>query len=148
MLFLTTTSIKTDYPTNLVGWRCIISSVIFLLLLTIRYSIRRSCTFEDNYSCYINYVLSLYYHVHGQIHEVYLKDIQMGNPFLVLRIPNRIKSSKDIMKIIYLWWNHCKTLYGYKFFLINWYVLKHYLKDAFTLRYALTDGSFIICARS
>jgi len=49
----------------------------FLLLLTTR-SIKRTLSkSHDNDSCYINYMLSLYYHSHGQVHKLYLEHIQM-----------------------------------------------------------------------
>jgi hypothetical protein len=43
-------------------------------------------------------MLSLYYRGYGQVRELYLEDIQMGDPSLVLQAPNITISQEDIMK--------------------------------------------------
>jgi hypothetical protein len=43
-------------------------------------------------------MLSLYYRDYGQVRELYLEDIQMGDPFLLLQAPNKTISQVDIMK--------------------------------------------------
>jgi hypothetical protein len=43
-------------------------------------------------------MLSLYYRGYGQVRELYLEDIQMGNPSLVLQAPSITISQVDIAK--------------------------------------------------
>jgi ADP-dependent phosphofructokinase/glucokinase len=43
-------------------------------------------------------MLSLHYRGYGQVRELYLEDIQMGDPSLVLQAPNITISQADIMK--------------------------------------------------
>lgn len=43
-------------------------------------------------------MLSLYYRGYGQVRELYLEDIKMGDPSLVLQAPNLTISQADIMK--------------------------------------------------
>ena len=57
---------------------------------TIVYILIEEICIEDNHSCYINYILSLYYHIHGQVHKLYLKHIQMDDPCVVLQINEKI----------------------------------------------------------
>ncbi|CAF1656390.1 unnamed protein product [Adineta ricciae] len=57
-----------------------------------------SCKSEDNYPCYIDYMLSLYYRGYGQVRELFLEDVQMGDPSLVLQAPNLIISQENLMK--------------------------------------------------